>query len=294
MARAVATGEYECRRTDSFITDPRAIVVNWRNNLSRQGIEPPVDEELMELGRSMMPKDKGGRGQLEPVTCRSLGDKRPELVAGFRRLRAGLWLIESGECPDFQIRCELKTVTDKEAALDNFEENVKRKDLSPVEQAHVIRSLQESYGFSVTEIAEKLHWPESKVRKVGELTALPERIQESVSNRKTSVSTALELGKLPPAERDAVFNAAEASGEPVKAKDVRSRLRDHAASTGATKAPGRTVKEVKTWLDERTGVDEPVAARNLAVGLVDWIGGKMDDAAIEELWDKAFARKGAK
>jgi hypothetical protein len=33
--------------SDIFLVDPRALVVDWRKNLSRNGEEPPVDDDLI-------------------------------------------------------------------------------------------------------------------------------------------------------------------------------------------------------------------------------------------------------
>ena len=108
--------------SDIFLVDPTALVVDWRKNLSRNGEEPPVDQALMDLARDMMPKkgqgdgEEGSSGQLNPILVRPLSDRRLEVIGGFRRMRAALWLKESGTCPDFKVKYIVSRLSDAEAA----------------------------------------------------------------------------------------------------------------------------------------------------------------------------------
>ena len=78
MAFTAETGDHKVTRSDIFLVDPRALVVDWRKNLSRNGEEPPVDDGLIELARDMMPKkgqgdtEEGTSGQLNPILVRPL------------------------------------------------------------------------------------------------------------------------------------------------------------------------------------------------------------------------------
>ena len=56
MAFTANTGEYKTSRSDIYMVDPRALVVDWAKNLSRNGEEPPIDNGLIELAKDMMPK----------------------------------------------------------------------------------------------------------------------------------------------------------------------------------------------------------------------------------------------
>jgi len=84
--------------------------VDWKKNLSRNGEEPPVDDALIELAKDMLPKkgqgdaQDGSSGQLNPILTRPLPDRRLEVIGGFRRMRAAMYLIESGLCPDFRVK----------------------------------------------------------------------------------------------------------------------------------------------------------------------------------------------
>ena len=85
MAFTADTGDHKVTRSDIFLVDPRALIVDWRKNLSRNGEEPPVDQALMDLARDMMPKkgqgdgEDGSCGQLNPILVRPLSDRRLEV-----------------------------------------------------------------------------------------------------------------------------------------------------------------------------------------------------------------------
>ena len=159
MAFTAETGDHKVTRSDIFLVDPRALVVDWKKNLSRSGEEPPVDEALIDLAKDMMPKkgqgdsEDGSSGQLNPILTRPLPDRRLEVIGGFRRMRAALWLIESGTCPDFKVKYAVSRLSDAEAALVNLSENIQREDPKPVQLAHAIRSLTEDYGLTMKQVA---------------------------------------------------------------------------------------------------------------------------------------------
>src|SRR5438309_7519814 len=203
MAFTAETGDHKVTRSDIFLVDPRALVVDWKKNLSRNGKEPPVDDALIELARDMMPKknqgdsEDGSSGQLNPILTRPLPDRRLEVVGGFRRMRAALWLIESGTCPDFKVKYVVSRLSDAEAALVNLSENIQREDPKPIQLAHAIRSLTEDYGLTMKQVAGRLKRSESWLNNLLNLVMLPTAIQSSVASGKTPVAAALELVKLP-------------------------------------------------------------------------------------------------
>src|SRR6478736_4359895 len=203
MAFTAETGDHKVTRSDIFLVDPRALVVDWRKNLSRSGEEPPVDEALIELARDMMPKkgqgdsEDGTSGQLNPILTRPLPDRRLEVIGGFRRMRAALWLIESGTCPDYRVKYVVSRLSDAEAALVNLSENMQREDPKPIQLAHAVRSLVEDYGMSMKQVGGRLKRSESWLNNLLNLVMLPSAIQGSVASGQTPVAAALELVKLP-------------------------------------------------------------------------------------------------
>ena len=159
MAFTADTGDHKVTRSDIFLVDPTALVVDWKKNLSRGGEEPPVDDALIELAKDMMPKKgqgdtkEGTSGQLNPILVRPLSDRRLEVIGGFRRMRAALWLKESGTCPDFKVKYVVSRLSDAEAALVNISENIQREDPKPIQLAHAVRSLTEDYGLTLKQVS---------------------------------------------------------------------------------------------------------------------------------------------
>src|SRR3982751_1245772 len=213
MAFTAETGDHKVTRSDIFLVDPRALVVDWKKNLSRNGEEPPVDDALIELARDTMPKkgqgdsEDGTSGQLNPILTRPLPDRRLEVVGGFRRMRAALYLIEAGTCPDFKVKYTVSRLSDAEAALVNLSENLQREDPRPIQLAHAVRSLTEDYGLSLKQVAGRLKRSEAWLNNLLNLVMLPSNIQSSVASGQTPVAAALELVKLPAGQQAAVFDA---------------------------------------------------------------------------------------
>src|SRR3984885_2641426 len=151
----------------------------------------------------MMPRkgqgnsEDGTSGQLNPILTRPLPDRRLEVVGGFRRMRAALWLVESGACPDFRVKYVVSRMSDAEAALVNLSENIQREDPKPIQLAHAVRSLTEDYGLTLKQVAGRLKRSEGWLNNLLNLVMLPTHIQESVATGETPVSAALELTKLP-------------------------------------------------------------------------------------------------
>src|SRR4051812_17588744 len=185
MAFTAETGDHKVTRSDIFLVDPRALVVDWHKNLSRNGEEPPVDDALVELARDMMPKrgqgdaEDGTSGQLNPFLTRPLPDRRLEVIGGFRRMRGAPRLIESGTCPEFKVKYTLSRLSDAEAALVNLSENLQREDPKPVQMAHAIRALTEDYGLTLKQVAGRLKRSETYIGSLLNLVMLPTNIQAS-------------------------------------------------------------------------------------------------------------------
>jgi ParB family chromosome partitioning protein len=292
MAFTAETGSHKVTRSDIFLVDPRALIVDWRKTLSRNGEEPPVDEALIELARDMMPKkgqgdsEEGTSGQLNPILVRPLSDRRLEVIGGFRRMRAALWLIESGTCPDFKIKYIVSRLSDAEAALVNISENIQRDDPKPIQLAHAVRALTEDYGLTIKQVAGRLKRSESWLSNLLNLVMLPTPIQASVASGHTPVSAALELVKLPTDRQVETFNDLASSGEKVTAAKVRQKRQEAHEATGQGGPVPRTLKQLRAFLERKTGPADP--GHRLAAYLLDWMAGKRSDEQMVRYWDRAF------
>jgi ParB/RepB/Spo0J family partition protein len=292
MAFTAETGDHKVTRSDIFPVDPRALVVDWTKNLSRNGEEPAVDDALIELAKDMMHKkgqgdsEDGSSGQLNPILTRPLPDRRLEVIGGFRRMRAALWLIESGTCPDFKVKYVVSRLSDAEVALVNLSENIQREDPKPIQLAHAVRSLTEDYGLTLKQVAGRLKRSETWIANLLNLVMLPSGIQASVASGETPVSAALELVKLPTDQQAAVFDALAHGGEKVTAARVKAKRQEAHEATGEGGPVPRTLKHMKAFLEGKTGPADP--GHRLASYLLDYVAGKRSEEALEKYWDRAF------
>lgn len=292
MSFTAQTGEYKAVRSDVFLVDPRALVVDWRKNLSRNGEQPPVDAALIELARDMLPKqgrgdaEDGSSGQINSVLVRPLADRRLEVVGGFRRVRAALWLIESGTCPDFRIKYTISRLSDAEAALVNLSENLQREDPKPIQLAHAIRALTEDYGLTMKQVAGRLKRSEVWCANLLNLVMLPTPIQESVANGETPVGAALELVKLPVDQQVVVFDALAEGGERVTAARVKVKRQEVHEQTGEGRPVRRTIKQLRSFLEAKTA---PQASGNeLASSLLDYLDGTISEWDLDRCWEGRY------
>jgi ParB/RepB/Spo0J family partition protein len=292
MAFTAETDGHKVTRSDIFLVDPRALIVDWRKNLSRNGEEPPVDDALIELANDMMPKkgqgdsEDGTSGQLNPILTRPLPDRRLEVIGGFRRMRAALWLIESGTCPDFKVKYTVSRLSDAEAALINLSENLQREDPKPIQLAHAIRALTEDYGMTMKQVAGRLKRSETWCANLLGLVMLPSPIQASVASGETPVSAALELAKLPGDKQVAVFDSLADGGEKITAARVKQKRQEVHEKTGQGGPVPRTLKQLRAFLESKTGPADP--GHKLAAYLLDYLAGKRTDEAMHKYWDRAF------
>ena len=113
-------------------------------------------------------------GIIQPLTVRSLGDGKYELISGERRLRASR-------------RAGLKRVpayvreADTEEMLEMaIVENVQREDLNPVEVALGYQRLMEEVGLTQERVAEKVGKSRPTIANALRLLRLPPRVQASL------------------------------------------------------------------------------------------------------------------
>jgi ParB/RepB/Spo0J family partition protein len=293
MAFIAETQGHKVTRSDIFMVDPTALVVDWRKNLSRNGEEPPVDESLIELAKDMLPKkgqgdsEEGTSGQLNPILTRPLPDRRLEVIGGFRRMRAALWLIESGTCPDFRVKYVVSRLSDAEAALVNLSENLQREDPRPVQLAHAIRALTEDYGMTLKQVAGRLKRSETWCGNLLNLVMLPSGIQASVASGETPVSAALELVKVPGDQQVAVFDSLAQGGEKITAAKVRQKRQEAHEATGQGGPVPKTLKQLKAFLESKTGPADH--GRRFACYLLDYLSGIRSEENFDRYWDRTFA-----
>lgn len=111
------------------------------------------------------------KGILEPILVRKDGI-RYRIIAGERRYRA------SQLAGLTQIPCIEIDVDDKGTLEISLIENLQRRDLSPIEEAHGIRQLCQRFLYTHEEVSRKLGKSRSAITEILSLTQLPEEVVE--------------------------------------------------------------------------------------------------------------------
>jgi len=111
-----------------------------RGDNDRQSFDQVALEELSESIRT--------HGLVQPITIRPMPDGQYQIVAGERRWRACKLLAWT------EIPAIVRTLTDEAASAIMLAENVGRKDLTPIEEAHAYHRRIDRFGWSESQVAE--------------------------------------------------------------------------------------------------------------------------------------------
>jgi len=112
-------------------------------------------------------------GVLQPILIRPKGD-RYEIVAGERRWRA------AKEAGLKTVPCIIRKLNDREALEISLTENLQRQDINPIEEAEAYRILIERYGYTQTELAEKLGKSQAHIANRLRLLKAPKSVREAI------------------------------------------------------------------------------------------------------------------
>ena len=116
---------------------------------------------------------------------------RYQLVYGERRLRAAQ-LAGLATVP-----VEIVDVTDEALVEVGLAENIQRRDLNPLEEAHALQSFINQRGYTQAKLAERIGKPRSYVQERLSLLDAPADVQEMIRQRPDTVRVAREIARLP-------------------------------------------------------------------------------------------------
>lgn len=154
------------------------------------------------------------QGVVQPLVVSAEKDGTYSIVAGERRWRAarqaGLeWVpVVVWEVADDRQRLELALV-----------ENLQRSDLNPMEEAEAYQSLQESFGLSQEEVAQRVGKARPTVANALRLLKLPETVRELLRAGRLTAGQARPLLALPDAEAQAALGE-RAAREGLSAREL--------------------------------------------------------------------------
>lgn len=145
------------------------------------------EKELNELANSIIKY-----GVIQPIVLRNIGDKY-EIIAGERRYKASC-LAGLKKVPAI-----INNTDDNTSAEIALLENLQRKNLSVIEEAHSYKKLMDR-GFTQEEIASKLGVSQSSIANKMRLLNLPKDVQNALLYNKISERHARSLLSLPDAD----------------------------------------------------------------------------------------------
>lgn len=140
-------------------------------------------EALRELADSIREK-----GILQPIVVRREGD-RFTIVAGERRYRAAL-LVGLAEMPAI-----IREASGDEAIEQSLIENLQRENIDPVEEASSFHELMRLHGYSIRDLAARVHKSHAYVAERLQLIKYPE-VAEAVAAGQVSAKAASELARV--------------------------------------------------------------------------------------------------
>ncbi len=141
-----------------------------------------------------------------------------QLAFGERRLRAAR-LAGLTDVP-----CEIAEHTDDELLEIGLAENIQRRDLDPLEEAHAFRLFITERGYSIRRLAERIGKDKSYVDDRLALLRQPEDVQAMIAARPDSLRAAREIGRLETAAERAPLIAGVVGGT-LSTEDVRAVVR---------------------------------------------------------------------
>ena len=197
--------------------------------IERNPFQPRQDfaePELKELAESIT-----RHGVLQPLLVREV-DGEYQLIAGERRLmaakRAGLDTVP----------CRVLELEDKQVCEAAIEENIKRKDLHPLEKARAFRDYLDRFGGTVEALAKSLSVSRPAVSNLLRLLDLEPAVADALRAEKISAGHARALLALSGADQVAAMELVIEGGMTVRAAEklCRDRAFDRDAQTAAADA----------------------------------------------------------
>lgn len=210
------------------------------------------NEAINELAQSIKEN-----GLIQPIVVRPIELGQYEIVAGERRYRACQKAMMS------TIPCIVQDYDDVTLAQVAIIENIQRENLTPIEEAQAYMKLIETYGYTQSEIANKVGKKQSTIANKLRLLNLPQKIQDAVKNREITERHARALLSLPDASSQIkTLNKVMKQGLNVKQteeliqKDKKDKIKK-APKRGISQHIKLAINTVKQAVDmvHKTGID---------------------------------------
>ena len=148
------------------------------------------EEALQELANSIKI-----HGVIQPITVRRISDKKYQLIAGERRLRASK-LAGMTDIPAY-----VRTTNDQELVEIALIENIQREDLNAIEVALTYQRLIDEIELTHENLAERLGKDRSTVTNYLRLLKLPPEVQTALRDKSISMGHARSIISVPEVDK---------------------------------------------------------------------------------------------
>ena len=152
------------------------------------------DEKIAELASSIKEN-----GLIQPLIVRKY-NRNYQIIAGERRYRAcklaGLKTVP----------CIIKDIDDKQMDTYAIIENIKREDLTPIEEANAYKTLIDTYGMSQTELANKVGKKQSTIANKLRLLKLSDEVKDALKSKQITERHARAMLSLQPEKQEEVLH----------------------------------------------------------------------------------------
>lgn len=186
-------------------------------------------------------------GLLQVPTVRAVGSWM-ELAFGHTRLAAFKYLVEQGHSRYNQMRVVVRELTDLQMFELGVGENMKRRDLNPMEEAHAIHTYMTEFKKDSIEAGAFFNKSPEAIRGAIRLVNLPEKAQVKLRTGEINVTTAralLLVDKLAGAEEvDRVLEEIEEDKDNTPIEIIEDALRD---AVGVRGINGRDWRELPVF-----------------------------------------------
>ncbi|MCB9034632.1 MAG: ParB/RepB/Spo0J family partition protein [Chitinophagales bacterium] len=242
--------------------DTEVLKINTQNDDSIVNTVPQIPLEQIEVN-PFQPRNEFNQdaledlansikvhGVIQPITVRKIGQKKYQLIAGERRLRASK-MAGLTEIPAY-----VRTANDQEVVEIALIENIQREDLNAIEVALTYQRLIDECELTHENLGDRLGKNRSTVTNYLRLLKLPPEIQKALSHNVISMGHARAIINVPEVEKQLYIL------QEINAKSLSVRKTEELAKLVGNK-PTTTKKEVK---DNK---DLPVAYKKIEQRLMD-------------------------
>lgn len=161
----------------------------------------PDPEYIQELQQSL-----AEQGQWESILVRPLGEGTYQIISGHCRVAAAKALGWK------QIRAEVRQLTDEEADFLVLDTNLKRRNLSELEEADGIRHMMQAHGWTQTNVAQQFGKTQAWVSYRLSLLGLAPEVKAKVITQVINPTQAREIAKAPLEVQPAIAAKVEQAG----------------------------------------------------------------------------------